>query len=90
MANVLAQTEALMKGRDRKEVETELVAAGKTPEQIHKILPHKVLSRVGSWQLQVLRYSLIVYWLSLLPPGSNARMLECSVLALSCLLMYDV
>ncbi|VDP18767.1 unnamed protein product [Heligmosomoides polygyrus] len=42
LANFLAQTEALMKGKTREEAEDELRAA-KTPEdRIKKILPHKV------------------------------------------------
>ncbi|KIH48280.1 glucose-6-phosphate isomerase [Ancylostoma duodenale] len=42
LANFLAQTEALMKGKTREEAEAEL-KAGKTPEdKIEKILPHKV------------------------------------------------
>ncbi|CAD5210751.1 unnamed protein product [Bursaphelenchus xylophilus] len=42
LANFLAQTEALMKGKSAAEAEAELKAAGTPAEQISKILPHKV------------------------------------------------
>lgn len=42
LANYLAQTEALMKGKTRDQAESELREQGKTPEQIAKIIPHKV------------------------------------------------
>lgn len=42
LANYLAQTEALMKGKSREQAEKELVAQGKSKEQIDKILPHKI------------------------------------------------
>jgi len=41
LCNFLAQTEALMKGKTRSEVEAELKKAGKTPAEIEKIAPHK-------------------------------------------------
>ncbi|VDK50934.1 unnamed protein product [Cylicostephanus goldi] len=41
LANFLAQTEALMKGKSREEAEAELKAANTPPERIEKILPHK-------------------------------------------------
>merc|ERR1719187_1839642 len=41
LCNFLAQTEALMKGKTRSEVEQELKKAGKTPAEIEKIAPHK-------------------------------------------------
>ena len=44
LCNFLAQTEALMKGKTREEVEAELTKAGKSPEEIAKIAPHKVFS----------------------------------------------
>jgi len=44
LCNFLAQTEALMKGKTREEVEAELNKAGKSPEEIAKIAPHKVFS----------------------------------------------
>jgi len=42
MANCLAQTEALMKGKTEREVRAELEAAGLPPESIEALLPHKV------------------------------------------------
>lgn len=42
LANFLAQTEALMVGKTREEVESELRAAGKTSEEIAKLAPFKV------------------------------------------------
>lgn len=42
LANFLAQTEALMKGKTVEEAKSELVKSGMAPEAIEKILPHKV------------------------------------------------
>ncbi|CAH4023736.1 unnamed protein product [Pieris brassicae] len=42
LANFLAQTEALMKGKTAAEAEGELKKSGMAPEAISKILPHKV------------------------------------------------
>ncbi len=42
MANFFAQTEALMKGKTRAEVEAELQTAGFSPEEIHQLAPYKV------------------------------------------------
>ena len=42
LANYLAQTEALMKGKSRQQAESELRQQGKSQEQRTKILPHKV------------------------------------------------
>merc|ERR1712071_414548 len=42
MANFLAQTEALMKGKTAQEAEKELVQSGLAPEQLQQLLPHKV------------------------------------------------
>nr|CAA82246.1 glucosephosphate isomerase [Sus scrofa] len=42
LANFLAQTEALMKGKSTEEARKELQAAGKSPEDFEKLLPHKV------------------------------------------------
>ena len=42
LANFLAQTEALMKGKTEAEVREELQAAGKTAEEIDALLPFKV------------------------------------------------
>ncbi|OBS77186.1 hypothetical protein A6R68_16347 [Neotoma lepida] len=41
LANFLAQTEALMKGKLLEEAKKELQAAGKSPEDLEKLLPHK-------------------------------------------------
>merc|ERR1712142_316628 len=41
LCNFLAQTEALMKGKDRQTVEKELKAAGKSDAEIKQIGPHK-------------------------------------------------
>ncbi|ETN86295.1 glucose-6-phosphate isomerase [Necator americanus] len=41
LANFLAQTEALMKGKSREEAEAELKAANTPAENIDRILPHK-------------------------------------------------
>ncbi|XP_068625145.1 glucose-6-phosphate isomerase [Battus philenor] len=42
LANFLAQTEALMKGKSADEAKAELEKSGMAPESISKILPHKV------------------------------------------------
>ena len=42
LSNFFAQTEALMNGRSSEEVEAELIAAGKSPEQVRNLLPYKV------------------------------------------------
>jgi len=42
LANFLAQTEALMKGKTPAEAQSELEKSGLSPEQLLKILPHKV------------------------------------------------
>ncbi|GAB6021800.1 hypothetical protein CHUAL_004376 [Chamberlinius hualienensis] len=42
LANFLAQTEALMKGKTKEEAFDELKNSGKSAEEIDKILPHKV------------------------------------------------
>jgi len=42
LSNFFAQTEALMNGKSRDEVEAELKAAGKTTEEIEKLAPFKV------------------------------------------------
>ena len=42
MANFLAQTEALMKGKTTEEAKKELEAGGLSGETLDKLLPHKV------------------------------------------------
>ena len=42
MANFLAQTEALMKGKSTAEARAELEKSGMKPEDLEHILPHKV------------------------------------------------
>lgn len=42
MANFFAQSEALMRGRTRSEAEAELQAKGCSPEEIARLLPHRV------------------------------------------------
>ncbi len=42
LANCLAQTEALMKGRTEQEARAELTASGADPETIDRLAPHKV------------------------------------------------
>lgn len=42
MSNFFAQTQALAFGKSAQEVEQELIAAGKTPEEITQLLPFKV------------------------------------------------
>jgi glucose-6-phosphate isomerase len=42
MSNYFAQTEAMMNGKTRSEVEEELKAAGKSPEEIKELAPFKV------------------------------------------------
>lgn len=42
MANFLAQTEALMKGKTSDEAKKELEAAGMSGEALERLLPHKV------------------------------------------------
>ena len=42
LSNFFAQTEALMKGKTEQEVFTELRAAGKSKEEIEKLMPYKI------------------------------------------------
>ncbi len=42
MSNILAQTEALMRGKNKQEVKVELQAANLTEQQIEELSPHKV------------------------------------------------
>jgi glucose-6-phosphate isomerase len=42
MANFLAQTEALMKGKTKEEARSELEKSGLSGADLEKILPHKV------------------------------------------------
>lgn len=42
LANFLAQTEALMKGKDEKQAKDELEKSGLNPEQVSSLLPHKM------------------------------------------------
>ena len=42
LANFLAQTEALMKGKSSQEARAELEKSGMPKDQLEKILPHKV------------------------------------------------
>ena len=42
MANFLAQTEALMQGKNKETVNEELVKANKSPEEIEVLLPFKI------------------------------------------------
>lgn len=44
VANFLAQTEALMKGKTSDEARKELKAAGMSGDALEKLLPHKVTS----------------------------------------------
>ena len=44
LANFFAQTEALMNGKTAKEAKAELEKAGKSPEEVEKLLPFKVFS----------------------------------------------
>ncbi len=44
IANFFAQTEALMKGKDKDEVINDLEAQGLSPEKIQKLTPHKVFT----------------------------------------------
>jgi glucose-6-phosphate isomerase len=42
LSNFLAQTEALMKGKNEAEARAELAAEGRSPEDIERLLPHKI------------------------------------------------
>jgi len=44
LANCLAQSQALMKGRTLAEAEAQLAAKGASPEEVAKIAPHRVFS----------------------------------------------
>jgi glucose-6-phosphate isomerase len=44
LANCLAQSEALMKGRTLEEARSQMLAKGMRPEQVEKIAPHRVFS----------------------------------------------
>ena len=45
LANFLAQTEALMRGKTRGEAREELVKAGMKGDQLNALIPHKVCIR---------------------------------------------
>lgn len=47
VANFLAQTEALMKGKTPDEARKELEAAGMKPAAVEKLLPHKVTASLA-------------------------------------------
>ena len=64
LANFLAQTEALMKGKTLGEARNELIKAGITGEKQAKILPHKVF------------YNIRVYYCGDLLPFMNNRCLR--------------
>lgn len=49
LANFLAQTEALMRGKTRGEAREELVKAGMKGEQLNALIPHKVYMHVVRW-----------------------------------------
>lgn len=42
LANFLAQTEALMKGKNENEARAELQKSGLSAEQVNSLLPHKI------------------------------------------------
>jgi glucose-6-phosphate isomerase len=44
LANVLAQSEALMKGRTLEEARAQMLAKGMEPEEVDKVAPHRVFS----------------------------------------------
>ena len=44
LANFLAQTEALARGKTEEEAKDELVKSGLNPEQVEQLLPHKVFT----------------------------------------------
>ncbi|RJP29134.1 MAG: glucose-6-phosphate isomerase [Candidatus Omnitrophota bacterium] len=44
LANLFAQAQALMKGKNREEALNELKASGKTPQEIKKLLPFKIFN----------------------------------------------
>lgn len=49
VANFLAQTEALMKGKTPQEARKELEAAGMAADAVDKLLPHKVKVKLKVW-----------------------------------------
>lgn len=53
MANFLAQTEALMKGKTPAEARKELEAAGMSADAVQKLLPHKVKKSVQQQEQQL-------------------------------------
>ena len=67
LANFLAQTEALAKGKNAEEVEKELVKAGKKPEEIKALLPHKV--RVSLFEYLLNIYLYLSHTLCMVQPG---------------------
>jgi glucose-6-phosphate isomerase len=44
LANFFAQTEALMRGKTQEEARAELIAAGKSPEEVERLVEHKVFT----------------------------------------------
>ncbi len=44
LANGLAQAEALLRGRSAEEVRAEMIAAGKSAEEIDRLLPHRIFT----------------------------------------------
>lgn len=49
MANFLAQTEALMRGKTSEEAKKELQASGLSGDALEKLLPHKVSGSLLGW-----------------------------------------
>ncbi len=63
LANFLAQTEALMKGKTSNEAHAEMKAANVSDEEIEKILPHKVCALFETMESNV-RYLYCWYYCS--------------------------
>lgn len=69
LANCLAQTEALMRGKSRAEAEAELKAAGMSPEKVAQIVPHKVSFQ--EFQKKKFKSNLEVFYMTILRPIFN-------------------
>lgn len=71
----MAQTEALMRGKSTEEARKELQAAGRSPEDFEKLLPHKVSASLGvSFGVASWSWKDKVVW-----PWPGSTVLSCTV-----------
>lgn len=63
MANFLAQTEALMRGKTSDEAKKELQASGMSGDALEKLLPHKVSGPLFDTSLERRLFMVLAWWL---------------------------